>query len=140
MTEAQNKANSYLMEIRNAEKEINEMILRIDYLRYKASGATAIRYDKDHVQTSPEDTVCAAIAEAVTLENKLFGRNKQTKEALERTQEILSILGDKYATAIETYYLNHGSMLDVARNCKCSDRNAYRVKLEALERFSQYIV
>ena len=140
MTDNQQKANKYLMRIRNADKDMRIMYEQILYLRYKASGMGAIRYDKDHVQTSPEDMVCAAIAEAVTLENKLFGRNKQTKEALERTQEILSIWGDKYATAIETYYLNHGSMLDVARNCKCSDRNAYRVKLEALERFSQYIV
>ena len=49
MTEAQNKANAYLSEIRNADKEINEMILKIDYLRYKASGAGAIRYDKDRI-------------------------------------------------------------------------------------------
>ncbi len=140
MTDNQQKANKYLMRIRNADKDMRIMYEQILYLRYKASGMGAIRYDKDHVQTSPEDTVCAAIAEAVTLENKLFGRNRQTKEALEWTQEILSIWGDKYATAIETYYLNHGSMVDVARNCKCSDRNAYRVKLEALERFSQYIV
>lgn len=140
MTDNQQKANEYLMRIRNADKDMRIMYEQILYLRYKASGMGAIRYDKDHVQTSPEDMVCAAIAEAVTLENKLFGRNRQKKEALERTQEILSIWGDKYATAIETYYLNHGSMVDVARNCKCSDRNAYRVKLEALERFSQYIV
>lgn len=140
MTDNQQKANKYLMRIRNADKDMRIMYEQILYLRYKASGMGAIRYDKDHVQTSPEDMVCQSIAEAVTLENRLFGRNKQTKEALERTQEILSILEDKYATAIETYYLNHGSMLDVARNCKCSDRNAYRVKLEALERFSQYIV
>lgn len=140
MTDNQQKADKYLMRIRNANKEMRIMYEQILYLRYKASGMGAIRYDKDHVQTSPEDMVCQSIAEAVTLENRLFGRNKQTKEALERTQKILSILGDKYATAIETYYLNHGSMLDVARNCKCSDRNAYRVKLEALERFSQYIV
>ena len=140
MTENQKRADNYLMRIRNSDKEMKIIFEKILYLRYKASGMGAIRYDKDHVQTSPEDMVCAAIAEAVTLENKLFGRNKQTREALERTHEILALWDDKYATAIETYYLNHGSMVDVARNCKCSDRNAYRVKLDALEKFSQYIV
>ena len=140
MTDNQIRANDYLMRIRNADKEMRIIYEKILYLRYKASGMGAIRYDKDHVQTSPEDMVCASIAEAVTLENKLFGRNRQTKEAYERTQEIISLWGDKYATALETYYLNRGSMVDVARNCKCSDRNAYRVKLEALERFAQYIV
>lgn len=139
MTDNQKKADAYLMRIRNAEKDMRVLFEQIQYLRYKASGMGAIRYDKDHVQTSPEDMVCAAIAEAVTLENKLFGRNKQTREAFERTTQILSLWGDKYATAIETYYLDHGSMCDVARHCKCSDRNAYRIKLDALEKFSQHL-
>lgn len=140
MTDNQKKADRYLMRIRCMDQEMKMLYEKILYLRYKASGMGAIRYDKDHVQTSPEDMVCEAISEAVSLENILFGRNKWKKQALEHTQEVLSLWGDKYATAIETYYLNHGSMVDVARNCKCSDRNAYRVKLEALERFSQYIV
>lgn len=139
MTDNQKKADAYLMRIRNAEKDMRVLFEQIQYLRYKASGMGAIRYDKDRVQTSPEDMVCAAIAEAVTLENKLFGRNKQTREAFERTTQILSLWGDKYAIAIETYYLDHGSMCDVARHCKCSDRNAYRIKLDALEKFSQHL-
>ena len=139
MTEAQNKANSYLMEIRNAEKEINEMILRIDYLRYKASGATAIRYDKDHVQTSPGDMVCEAIVEAVSIENKLFSKHKKLVNMRERTHEICQLWGDNCAKLIETYYLSHGSMVDVAQVIGCSNRSAYRIKLEALERFSEHL-
>ena len=139
MTEGQNKANNYLMEIRNAEKEINEMILKIDYLRYKASGATAIRYDKDHVQTSPGDMVCEAIVEAVSIENKLFAKHKRLVDMRERTQEICRLWGDNCSKLIETYYLSRGSMGDVAKVIGCSDRSAYRIKLDALERFSKHL-
>ena len=140
MTDNQQKADKYLTRIRNANKEMRIMYEQILYLRYKASGMGAIRYDKDHVQTSPEDMVCEAIAEAVHLENKLFARAKELQKMLELTHQVIELWNDKYGQAIDTYYLNHGSMVDVARNCQCSDRNAYRIKLEALERFSQYIV
>lgn len=140
MTDNQRKSDRYLMKIRNAEKDMRELLYQIEYLRYKASGMGAIRYDKDHVQTSPEDMVCEAIAEAVHLENKLFGMNKEIRKAVEHTQSILRIWNDdKYARAIEIYYLNHGSMGDIARSVKCSDRNVYRIKNEALERFAQHI-
>lgn len=140
MTDNQQKADKYLMRLRNADKDTKNALLQIEYLRYKASGMGAIRYDKDHVQTSPEDMVCEAIAEAVHLENKLFARAKELQKMMELTHQVIELWNDKYARAIDTYYLNHGSMVDVARNCKCSDRNAYRVKLEALERFAQHIV
>lgn len=140
MTDNQIRANKYLLQIRNADRELKELLLQIEYLRYKASGMGAIRYDKDHVQTSPEDMVCEAISEAVMLEGKLRGRHREIQDALTQTQKILQLLDIKYATTIEVYYLNHGSMCDVARSVKCSDRNAYRIKLEALERFAQYIV
>ena len=140
MPDNQRKADNYLMRIRNADKDMKVLFEQIQYLRYKASGMGAIRYDKDRVQTSPEDMVCEAIAEAVMIENKLFGRNKQLKESVERTQQILPLMDTKHSKAIETYYLNHGSMCDVARHCKCSDRHAYRIKCDALEQFAQYIV
>ena len=139
MTEGQNKADKYLLEIRNAEKEINEMIIKIEYLRYKASGATAIRYDKDHVQTSPGDMVCEAIVEAVAIENRLYHKHKRLVDMRERTNEIIQLWGDNCSKLIETYYLSHGSMVDAAKIIGCSDRSAYRIKLKALERFAKHI-
>lgn len=139
MTSNQHKANNYLMQIRNASKELTELIFRIDYLRYKASGAGAIRYDKDHVQTSPEDVMCEAMAEAVDLENKLSNRHKQLKAMREHAEKIISLWNNNNAKCIEVYYLNHGSMIDVARQCRCTDRNAYLIKNNALEEFSKYI-
>ena len=139
MTNNQKKANKYLMQIRDASKELTELIFQIDYLRYKASGAGAIRYDKDRVQTSPEDMMCESISEAVYLEGKLSNRHKQLKAMREHTEKIIALWADNNARMIEVYYLNHGSMVDVARQIKCSDRQAYRIRDNALEQFSKYI-
>ena len=140
MTENQQKADHYLMQIRNADKEMRQIFEQIQFLRYKASGMGAIRYDKDHIQTSPEDMVCECIAQAVQLENILFARNRRLHDSLTHTNEILQLWNDNNnARLITIYYLNHGSMGDVAEQIGCSSRNAYFIKLKALEEFSKHL-
>lgn len=139
MTARQEKAEKYLLQIRNTDKEINEMILRIDFLRYKASGAGAIRYDKDRVQTSPEDMMCEAVTEAIALEGQLYARHKQLMDMRAHTEQVISLWNDNNAVFIEIYYLSRGSMTDVADRIKCSSRNAYFIKLKALEEFAKHM-
>ena len=139
MTDNQKKADRYLMQIRDASKELTELIFQIDYLRYKASGAGAIRYDKDRVQTSPEDMMCEAISEAVYLEGKLSNRHKQLKAMREHTEKVISLWSDRKSMLIEIYYLNHGSMTEVADKIGCTSRSAYNIKFKALEEFARYL-
>lgn len=139
MNENQKRADKYLTQIRDASKELTELIFQIDFLRYKASGAGAIRYDKDRVQTSPEDMMCEAISEAVYLEGKLSNRHKQLKAMREHTEKVLALWSDNNAKFIEIYYLNHGSMTEAANRIGCSSRNIYNVKFKALDEFSKYI-
>lgn len=139
MTANQQKADRYLLQIRNADRELNDILLKIDYLRYKASGAGAIRYDKDRVQTSPEDMMCEAISEAVYLEGKLSDRHKQLKAMREHTEKIVALWNNNSSRFIEIYYLNHGSMTEVADRIGCTSRSAYNIKFKALEEFAQYL-
>ncbi len=139
MTERQQRADKYLMQIRNADREITDIILRIDYLRYKASGAGAIRYDKDHVQTSPEDMMCQSISEAVDLEQQLSARSKQLKAMREHTEQVISLWSDNKARFIDIYYLKHGSMSEVADRIGCTSRSAYNIKFRALEEFAKHL-
>lgn len=139
MNENQKRADKYLTQIRDASKELTELIFQIDYLRYKASGAGAIRYDKDRVQTSPEDMMCEAISEAVYLEGKLSNRHKQLKAMREHTEKVLALWSDNNAKFIEIYYLNHGSMTEAANRIGCSSRNIYNIKFKALDEFSKYV-
>lgn len=138
MTENQRKADKYLQQVRNADREINEMILKIDYLRYKASGAGAIRYDKDRIMTSPEDMMCEAVTEAVALERELSSRHKELLRMREQTELIISTWNDNNGAFIDSYYLGRRSMVDTARYLGCSDRNCYFIKLKALEEFARY--
>ena len=133
------KANRYLSQIRDASKELTELILRIDYLRYRASGAGAIRYDKDHVQTFPEDMICQSISKAVNLEKQLSARSKQLKAMREHAEQVISLWSDNKARFIDIYYLNHGSMTEVADRIGCTSRSAYNIKLRALEEFAKYL-
>ena len=50
-----NKAELYLRKIRDNDRALKSKRDELDALRYKASGAGAIRYDKDHVQKSADD-------------------------------------------------------------------------------------
>ena len=138
MTENQRKADRYLQQVRNADREVNEMILKIDYLRYKASGAGAIRYDKDRIMTSPEDMMCEAVTEAVALERQLASRHKELLKMREQTELIISTWNDNNGAFIDSYYLDRRSMVDTAKFLGCSDRNCYFIKLKALEEFSKY--
>lgn len=139
MTDNQKKADRYLLQIRNAGKEIREILDNIDFLRYKASGAGAIRYDKDHVQTSPEDMVCEAIAEAIDLEQMLSRRIKRLQDMREHAEQVIEFWNNNNARFIEIYYLNHGSMADVSSRIGCSSRHAYRIRDNALEEFCKHL-
>lgn len=139
MTNNQTKAHKYLSQIRNADREINDLILQIDYLRYKASGAGAIRYDKDRVQTSPEDMLCDAITEAVVLEKKLSARHQELITMRNNTEQIISLWNNNAAKFIDIYYLLRGSMMDAAKQIGCTSRNIYFIKLKALEAFGKHL-
>lgn len=133
------KADRFLSQIRNADKEITDILNQINYLRYKASGATGIRYDKDHVQTSPSDMVCEALAEAVDMEQHLSDRNRELSQMRQQAENITELLSDNERYLIRWYYLDRISMTETADRLHMSSRNAYRVKASALIEFSKHL-
>lgn len=125
-----------LENIRDFEKEINQKRMELDALRYKASGAGAVRYDKDPVQTSPEDYMAMAILDIVELEKQI----KEAEIKIERTKgEAYAVVRkmDKpdHRAVIEWYYLNGLSMIDTANKLNLSERAAYYLREDALEEF-----
>ena len=135
-TENQAKADKYLYRIRNRETDIRGKRLELEALRYKASGAGAIRYDKERVQSSPQDYMTMAINDAIELERQI----KEDEAAIE------GLKGEAYAIVrkmenrdgralIEWFYLNGLSMSETAEFMKMSERNAYYIQEKALEEF-----
>ena len=128
-----------LEQIRDAEKSINSKKQELEALRYKASGAGAIRYDKDRVQTSPQDYMTMAIADVIEIE----------KQIEEEEAEIEMMRGAAYAivrrmekpehrAVIEWYYLNGASMIDTAYRMSISERTAYYLREDALTAFENF--
>lgn len=125
-----------LEQIRESEKKINQKKLELEALRYKATGAGAIRYDKDRVQTSPQNYMEMAIADVIEIEKEI----EEEEIAIEgKKGEAYSLVRkmehpDQRAV-IEWYYLNGFSMVDTAGKLNMSERTCYYLKEDALEAF-----
>lgn len=63
-------AKEYLLEIRKKKHAMQSLMYRCAELRDQAAGIGAITYDRDRVQTSPEDRMGKVMAELVDLETK----------------------------------------------------------------------
>ena len=140
MTEGQKKADNFLKAIKNEDQTIRDMINKLNYLKYKAAGGGAIRYDKDHVQTTPEDILSSSMAEAVDLERKIREKKYEIGARRIKANKILYSWEDTeglmLAYVLIIYYMENGTMRDVATRLDRSERQAYRMKLDALERFN----
>lgn len=141
MNEGQRRADEFLRVIRDEEKLIRNMAEKVMYLKYKASGGGAIRYDKDRVQTSPEDMISSAMAEAVDMERRIIDIKYDVTERRIKANAIIHSWEDRegmlLAYLIMIYYMDNGSMRDAARELQKSERQTYRMRLDALERFSK---
>jgi hypothetical protein len=140
MTDNQTKANNYLCSIREVEKQIKSREDELEALRYKASGAGAIRYDKDQVQTSPDDYLSLAVMDIVEIEKQI----KEDQESIERKKGeayriTRSLPEPNHRAFIEWYYLNGISMIDTANRMNMSERNTYYLRDESLEAFGEKI-
>lgn len=64
-------AEQYLQQIQILDVQIQQDMERLDELKNRAKGVTAIRYDKDKVQTSPSDRLCSDVCSIVTLDERI---------------------------------------------------------------------
>ena len=140
MTNKQQKATSYLMSIRDIEKKLHNKRLELEALRYKASGAGAIRYDKDRVQTSPDDYLAKAMIDIIEIEKQIekdeasIEKKKGKAYGIVRKMEIA-----EQRILIEWYYLNGLSMQETALKMSIAERTTYYLRDDALESFGKIL-
>lgn len=122
--------------LKDAEKRIFAKKLELEALRYKASGAGAIRYDKDSVQTSPQDYLTLAIADIVELEKQIAEDEIALEDLKGKTYSVIrKIENPEYRALLEWYYLNDRPILEIANKLNVSERTAYYLRDDALEAF-----
>lgn len=138
MTENQEKAQKCLQSIRKIEKKLHSKRLELEALRYRASGAGAIRYDKEHVQTSPDDYLAMAMADIIEIEKSIIQQESDIEKKKGKAYAIVRKLEmEDHRTFIEWYYLNGLSMIETATRMNIAERTSYYLRDDALESFGK---
>ena len=110
-------------------------VLHWEWLRLKAKHdelescllPAAIRYDKDKVQTSPEDPMAKVVAEINELEiemNKI--QLKKSKQIAKIDKAISTLASDEERTALTMRYINRIPVTDIADAMGYSIKRIYQ--------------
>ena len=133
-----NKAELYLRKIRDNDRALKSKRDELDALRYKASGAGAIRYDKDHVQTSPQDYLSLAMDDIIKIEKQIEEKEAILEELKGKAYTMVrQIPQTDHRIIIEWYYLNGLSMIATADKMSIAERTAYYLRDDALDSFGK---
>lgn len=140
MTNNQQKASSYLASIRDIEKRLHNKRLELEALRYKASGAGAIRYDKDRVQTTPDDYLAQAMADIIEIEKQIEKEENNIEKKKGKAYGVVRKMETaEQRVLIEWYYLNGLSMQETAIRMSIAERTTYYLRDDALEEFGKLL-
>ena len=132
------KAEVYLRKIRDNDRALKSKRDELDALRYKASGAGAIRYDKDHVQSSPKDFLSMAMDDIIKIEKQIEEKEAILEELKGKAYTIVrQIPQTDHRIIIEWYYLNGLSMIATADKMSIAERTAYYLRDDALDSFGK---
>lgn len=140
MSKGQNrrKAESYLKEIRDNDRTLKSKRDELDALRYKASGSGAIRYDKDRVQTTPNDYLSMAMDDIIKIERQIEEKEHILEEMKGKAYALVRMIPQTdHRIIIEWYYLNGLSMLATAEKMCIAERTAYYLRDDALDSFGK---
>lgn len=132
-------AEQYLGQLRVIDIQIQQDIRRLDEARHAASGMTAIQYDKDNVQTSPESNrLCLDVARYVELEKKLdaeIDRFCDIKNQL--IGEIRALHTPKSVDVLYRKYVEFKTLAEIAEAIGLSYIQIKRVHNNALREFEE---
>lgn len=132
------KAEMFLRTIRDDDRALKSKRDELDALRYKASGAGAIRYDRDHVQTSPQDFLSMAMDDIIKIEKQIEQKEADLEEKKGRAYAIVrQIPQTDHRIILEWYYLNGLSMIATADKMNIAERTAYYLRDDALDSFGK---
>lgn len=110
-------------------------VLHWNWLRLKAKHdelescllPAAIRYDKDKIQTSPEDAMSKIAAEVFDLEKQMAILQRRKAEQVERIDKALKALeSDEERTALTMRYINRVPVPDIAKEMGYSIQRIYQ--------------
>lgn len=133
MTENQINAKRFLLHVANLPIEIENKILEIEVMRARAEGLGAIRYDKDRVQTSPQNNMLDAIIRLTEFIEGLEEDHKNLVEERMKADELMEYIDDEQRDVIEMYFFQRKSFYQISRIMNYSERTIKSRYYDALE-------
>lgn len=95
----------------------------------------AITYDKDRIQTTPEDHMAETMAEVADLDAEIEILRRRRARQIHLISGALDQLEDGREKAIlEAYYIGRKSMNEIAEHMSYSLQHAYRLKKDGVEK------
>lgn len=132
--------HEYMMQVRRIELRIRRITLQIKELE-SCLMPQGIRYDKDKVQTSPEDTRSKIAGKIQELEKQ---RTQLVRERalllLEMQDKVDRIENEMERLVLEAYYLSRMNMREIAEMIPCSIQHAYRLRKRGLQHIMEEVV
>lgn len=100
----------------------------------------AIRYDRDRVQTSPEDTISRIVAEINELESKMNAVQIAKSERIEMIDSALhGITCDEARTALTMRFINRIPVREIALQMGYAEATIYKFMNQGAEQILQNI-
>ena len=122
-------------------RRISDEIWRKDLRRQELKSCllpSGITYDKDPVQTSPEDSMARIMAEVDELDGQIDTLRRSMAMEILRISRVIDRLEDpREATVLDAYYLGRKSMQEIADHLHYSERHVYRLRSEGVAKLSQ---
>jgi len=125
----------YLMQPRRIDYKIRRLQIQVTELE-SCLLPQAIRYDKDKVQTSPEDQlsrIAARISDLSRESNRLA--RKKAELVIEISDEVEALADDTEKAVLMGYFIARKSMKEVAEQIHYTIRGAYKVRARAVRHF-----
>lgn len=122
-------------------RRIADAIWRKDLRRQELRSCllpSGITYDKDPVQTSPEDSMARIMAEVDELDQQIDTLRRSMAMEILRISRVIDRLEDpREATVLDAYYLGRKSMQEIADHLHYSTRHVYRLRDDGVAKMSQ---
>ena len=123
---------NYLSRIRQQEWTIWRLTLQHDELQ-SCLLPSGIRYDKDVVQTSPEDKLSTIAGAVIELKGRIQQlKHQKARLIMEVTAAIDQLPDDKESAVLTAYYVKRMTMEGVAEAIGNSTQHAYRIRKRAV--------
>ena len=122
-------------------RRISDEIWRKDLRRQELRSCllpSGITYDRDRVQTSPEDSMARIMAEVDEIDSQIDALQRARALEILRISRVIDQMDDpREVTVLDAYYLGRKSMQEIAEHLHYSERHVYRLRSEGVAKMSQ---